>query len=91
VRESADQNTAAAGPGANPQAAAPVPRAVPPVDLRALIDLIEAADFLSISARLLADLVAKGEVPHVRVNRRLLFRTEALRAWAAARERGGAR
>jgi hypothetical protein len=69
--------------------AAKLPPELPQGVSHVLVDLIIAAALLSISPRLLAELVASDEVPHVRVNRRLLFRPESLRAWAASREKGG--
>lgn len=54
-----------------------------------LIDIREAARRTVLSVRTITDLVSTNAIPHVRVGRRLLFRPESLRAWAAARELGG--
>lgn len=50
----------------------------------------DAARALSISERKLSDLVARGEIASVRVDRVRLFPVDALRAWLAARSEGGA-
>ena len=42
-----------------------------------------------ISARKLAQMVAAGEVPSVRIGRRRLFPLDGLRAYVAARVEGG--
>ncbi|MBL9000771.1 MAG: helix-turn-helix domain-containing protein [Phycisphaerae bacterium] len=44
---------------------------------------------LSISARTLWALTNSGDIPHVRIHRRVLYRPESLRAWLAAREQRG--
>jgi len=55
-------------------------------DDQVLVDLRYAAKLLSVSSRTVQTLVSKQGLPHVRIGRRLLFRPEALRTWAASRE-----
>lgn len=47
----------------------------------------EAERILGFGSRKLWSLTASGEIPHVRVGRRVLYRVEALREWLAERER----
>ncbi len=46
----------------------------------------QAARVMGISQRTLFTLLKAGDVPHVRIGRRVLFRRAALEAWLAARE-----
>jgi excisionase family DNA binding protein len=62
------------------------PAPVPPLALRAR----EAAHALSISQRKLSQLVARGEIASVRVDRVRLFPVDSLRAWLSSRSEGGA-
>lgn len=52
------------------------------------VGMRDAARVIGISERRLAQLVAAGEVPHVRIDRRIVFRVATIDAWLAARERG---
>jgi len=55
-----------------------------------LMDAKEAARYLGVlSYWSLLDLAKRGEVPHVRVGRRVFFRAEALDAWVRGLETGG--
>ena len=49
----------------------------------------DAARALGICRRTLHTLTQEGDLPVVRVGRRLLYRPESLRAWLAAREQRG--
>ncbi|MCC6322114.1 MAG: helix-turn-helix domain-containing protein [Phycisphaerales bacterium] len=49
----------------------------------------QAAAMLGISERKLFDLTKSGDVPHVRIGRRVLFRTNTLNEWLRAREQRG--
>lgn len=62
-------------------------RTVEPLALRAK----DAARLLSISTRALWSLTNRGEVPHVRIGKSVLYPTDALRAWLAQQTKGGAR
>ena len=53
---------------------------------RLLVDARQAARMLGVSVRTLYDLLARGELPSVRVNGRRMFRPESLAAWVAQRE-----
>lgn len=46
-----------------------------------LLDMHQAARALNIGERTLARYVAEGEIPHVRIGRRLLFDPADLRQW----------
>ena len=50
-----------------------------------MIDLGQAADQLGVSERLLRSMVARGEVPHVRCGRRVLFPVAGLTRWVEER------
>ncbi|MFN0012135.1 MAG: helix-turn-helix domain-containing protein [Phycisphaerales bacterium] len=54
-----------------------------------LLDIAEAARLLSLSDRTVWTLTDSGELPHVRIGRRVLYPLDRLRAWVAARIRGG--
>jgi len=56
---------------------------------RMLVGIREAARLLSISDRTLFTLTKAGKVPHVRINRRVLYRPDSLQEWLSAREKGG--
>ena len=51
-----------------------------------LVSAREAARMLGVSVRTLYDLLARGELPSVRVNGRRLFRLKSLEDWVAQRE-----
>jgi excisionase family DNA binding protein len=51
-----------------------------------LLDYRQAAKALRIGQRTLADLVAKGEIPVVRIRGRVLFCPDTLAAWAKSHE-----
>ena len=51
-----------------------------------LVSAREAARMLGISVRTLYNMLAREELPSVRVNGRRLFRPESLAAWVAQRE-----
>lgn len=59
----------------------------PPTPL--LIGMNEAARLLSLSPRTVWSMANSGELPTVRVRRRVLFNVEALRAWIDAQTQGG--
>jgi len=66
----------------------PEGRAVPVLALRPP----EAAQALGISERLLWDMTKRGEVPHLRLGRAVVYPVAALDRWLAERaEAGGAR
>lgn len=52
-----------------------------------LMDYPRAAEYLCISQRKLADLVKRGVVPVVRVDRSVRFRMESLEQWVESMER----
>ena len=52
---------------------------MPPVDN---LDMREAAAWLRVSERTVADLVASGELPHFRVGRQIRINFDELRRWA---------
>jgi excisionase family DNA binding protein len=54
-----------------------------------LMSLKEAAQALSLSERTIWTLVHTGELPHVRVGRRLLFSRAALQSWIERQESTG--
>jgi excisionase family DNA binding protein len=53
-----------------------------------LVSLKEAARILSLSERTVWSMVKTGTLPHVRVNRRLLFSPSGLQGWIDARQTG---
>lgn len=53
---------------------------------RETIEAAEAAEILGLSTWTVYALARRGEIPHVRVGRRLLFRRATLLAWLEARE-----
>ena len=50
------------------------------------LSAVEAARAIGVCPRTLATMTKRGEVPHVRIGRRVLYRPEALQAWLAGRE-----
>jgi len=54
-----------------------------------LLSARDAASALGISARTLWSLTQAGEIPHVRIGRRVLYPHESLATWIARREQGG--
>ena len=50
----------------------------------------EAAEAIGISVRTLWTLTQKGEIPHTRLGRSVLYPVEALRRWLQARSEGKA-
>lgn len=53
--------------------------------VKEVLNLIEAAEFLGLDRRTLRDAVARGEVPCGRVGRRYIFIRDALINWASQR------
>jgi excisionase family DNA binding protein len=51
-----------------------------------LVGAVQAARLLGISGRLLWSMTAAGEIPSVRIRRRVLFCVQSLRSWIASRE-----
>jgi|GEM_PF-673475 len=58
---------------------------IPPL----LIDVHDAARALSICERTLATMTKAGEIPHVRVRKRVLYDPRALSTWIDGRVQGG--
>ena len=56
---------------------------------RLLLDAHQAARALSISERTLWSLTDKGEIPSVRIGRRVLYDPRALRGWIDGQADGG--
>jgi len=54
-----------------------------------LLDVHEAAGALAVSERTLARLTAAGEVPVVRIGRRVLYDRQDLRRFVSSRKGGG--
>lgn len=54
--------------------------------MRETIDAQEAADIVGLSEWSVYNLVRRGEVPHIRIGRRVLFRRSTLLAWLDERE-----
>jgi excisionase family DNA binding protein len=71
----------------------PVAGASPPMPPNEplLVDVPAASKLLGISDRTLWSMTKAGEVPCVRLRRRVLYAPQALRDWVAARAEGGAR
>ncbi len=61
------------------------PQSLPPLS----IGTRDCARLVGISERRLLQLVAAGRIPHVRIDRRIVFRLASVDAWLAAQERGG--
>lgn len=55
-----------------------------------LVGMTEAARMIGVSARTLWSMANAGELPTVRIRRRVLFNVAALREWVDARTKGGA-
>lgn len=55
-----------------------------------LIGMADAARMIGVSARTLWSMANAGELPTVRIRRRVLFNVAALREWVDARTKGGA-
>ncbi len=51
-----------------------------------LMPMAEAVKFLGLGERTMWRLVKSQVVPHIRIGRRVLFRREALTAWAESQE-----
>lgn len=49
----------------------------------------EAAAALGIGERLLWDLTKRNEIPHARIGRAVVYPVDGLRAWLAAKTKGG--
>lgn len=60
------------------------------MDEKLLVGRLEAARMLSIGERLLWDLTKAGEIPHVRLGRRVLYSPEDLRAYIDQQRSGRA-
>ena len=54
-----------------------------------LVDSRKAAAMLSISQRLLFTLTKQNTIPHVRINRRVLYSPDDLRRWIDQQKKGG--
>jgi excisionase family DNA binding protein len=54
-----------------------------------LLSLKQAAQALSLSERTVWTMVQTGDLPHLRVGRRLLFSRAALEAWIEKQQSGG--
>lgn len=50
----------------------------------------QAADAIGISPRKLWDLTDRGEIPHVRIGRAIVYPVAGLEAWLATQAKGGA-
>ena len=61
----------------------------PESSLRLLIDVHDTARALSICERTLATMTKAGEIPHVRVRKRVLYAPHVLRQWIDGRTQGG--
>lgn len=48
--------------------------------------MVEAVKFLGLGERTMWRLVKLKKIPHVRIGRRVMFRREALTAWAKSQE-----
>ncbi len=57
---------------------------------RLTLNATEAARAIGISRRLLWSMKNRGDVPHVRLGRRIVYPIAALEAWLAAKAKGGA-
>jgi excisionase family DNA binding protein len=55
-----------------------------------LVDSPTAIRLLSVSPRLLWTMTNRGEIPHVRLGRRVLYPLDRLKAYVAAHTEGGA-
>jgi len=66
------------------------PMADPAADRPLLLDRPKAAALLSISPRLLWSLTNSGEIPHIKLGRRVLYPLARLEEWIASRSEGGA-
>lgn len=70
-----------------PKVTAPSVLALSPI----LVSSVEAAKLLGITQRLLRELTASGQLPHVRLGERVIrYRPADLDAWAADRSQPGA-
>jgi excisionase family DNA binding protein len=58
-------------------------------DSRLAMSIRDAARQMGISERTLFSLTKSGEVPHLRIGKRVLYRREALEAWLREREQRG--
>ena len=56
---------------------------------RLLMDVHDTAKALSICERTLATMTKAGEIPHVRVRKRVLYDPRALSAWIDGQTQGG--
>lgn len=61
----------------------------PPKNDQLLISATKAAELLSISPRTLWALTNEGEIPYVRIRRRVMYSTTALRMWIDSQMTGG--
>ena len=61
--------------------------APPPIELDSIaVRRVDAAAMLSISVGTLDKLIRRGEIPHKRVGRAVLFSVDALREWSRAED-----
>lgn len=54
-----------------------------------LVDAKQAATLLAIGERTLWSLTRAGDVPHVRIGRRILYPMDDLKTWVRAQTKGG--
>ena len=50
------------------------------------IGLKQAANFLGIGYKMLSDITSKGEIPHIKIGHKKLFRCETLVKWLQQKE-----
>lgn len=65
--------------------------APPQEPVRLALRPAEAAKALGIGERLLWSMTNRGELPHVRMGRRVLYPVDELRAWLCEQAKGGGR
>ncbi len=63
----------------------------PPDASPLLVNMQEAARLLGLSRRTVWSLARGGQLPCVRIRRRVLFSPDSLRAWLRTHEKGGAK
>lgn len=59
------------------------------LNIQATIDVKEAAKYIGVSVDTIYSMVKGNEIPHIRVRRRIFFRTNALDQWMVNQEKGG--
>ena len=53
-----------------------------------LLDYPEAAKLLGLCERTIASLKAKGEIPHIKIGKRVKFSEDSLQRWLSSKEQG---